>query len=133
MWRKLHSEELREVHSVPSVITSIKSIMGWACGMNWTERNAYRTLVGKTDGDHIGKYVNRLEGNIKMGLKRNRMGHRGPDFYLSHEQGIVARCCECGNELLGCMKCGEFPHWPRIYQLQWRIRETATVIRHLNY
>jgi len=25
--------------------------MGWVCGMNRTERNACRTLVGKTDRD----------------------------------------------------------------------------------
>jgi hypothetical protein len=25
--------------------------MGWACGMNRTERNACRTLAGKTEGD----------------------------------------------------------------------------------
>jgi len=30
---------------------SIKSSMGWACGMNRTERNAYRILVRRTEGD----------------------------------------------------------------------------------
>lgn len=51
VWRKVHCEELRDLHSVPTATTSIKSSMGWACGMNRTETNAYRTLVGKTDRD----------------------------------------------------------------------------------
>jgi hypothetical protein len=25
--------------------------MGWACGTNGTERNGFRTFVGKTEGD----------------------------------------------------------------------------------
>jgi hypothetical protein len=49
-WRKLHSEELRDLYSSPSIIRIIKSR-----GMRWAghvarmgeKRNAYTLLVGK--------------------------------------------------------------------------------------
>jgi hypothetical protein len=52
-WRKLHKEELRDLYSSPSIIGIIKSR-----GMRWAghvarmgeKRNAYRLLVGKSEG-----------------------------------------------------------------------------------
>jgi hypothetical protein len=52
-WRKLHSEELHNLYSSPSIIRMIKSRR-----MRWTrhaarmaeKRNAYRILVGKSEG-----------------------------------------------------------------------------------
>jgi hypothetical protein len=52
-WRKLHNEELHNVHSSPSIIRIIK----WR-RMRWTghvermgeKRNLYRLLVGKPEG-----------------------------------------------------------------------------------
>jgi hypothetical protein len=52
-WRKLHSEELHDLYSSPSIIRKIKSRR-----MRWTghvaqmgeKRNTYRFLVGKPEG-----------------------------------------------------------------------------------
>jgi hypothetical protein len=55
-WRKLHNEELRDLHSSPSIIIIIIIIesrkMGWAghVAQMGLERNTYRLLVGKPDG-----------------------------------------------------------------------------------
>jgi hypothetical protein len=52
-WTKLHSEELRDLFSSPSVIRIIKSrMMRWAEHVARMEgkRNAYRLLVGKPEG-----------------------------------------------------------------------------------
>jgi hypothetical protein len=52
-WRKLHNEELRDLHSSPSIIKIIKSKrMRWAghVARMGEKRNAYRLLVGKPEG-----------------------------------------------------------------------------------
>jgi hypothetical protein len=80
-WRKLHNKELHNLYSSPSIIR-IKSR-----GMRWTRhvarmgenRNAYRILVGKTEGMRsLGKPRLRCVDNIKMDL-RDRMGWYGLD------------------------------------------------------
>jgi hypothetical protein len=51
-WRKLHSEELLNLYSSPSIIRMIKSRrMRWAGRVEQMgeKRNAYRILVGKPD------------------------------------------------------------------------------------
>jgi hypothetical protein len=52
-WRKLHNEELRDLHSSPSMISIIKSrrmrLAGHVARMG-EKRNAYRLLVGKSEG-----------------------------------------------------------------------------------
>jgi hypothetical protein len=53
-WRKLHNEELHNLHSSPSIIRMIKSrMMRWAKDVTrmGEKRNAYRILVGKPEGD----------------------------------------------------------------------------------
>jgi hypothetical protein len=71
-WRKLHNEELRDLHSSPSIIRIIKSTR-----MRWTDhvtrmgekRNAYRLLVGKPEGKRlIGSPRCRWVDNIRMDL-----------------------------------------------------------------
>jgi hypothetical protein len=51
--RKLHNEELRDLHSSPSIIRIIKSrrmrCAGHVARMG-EKRNAYRLLVGKSEG-----------------------------------------------------------------------------------
>jgi hypothetical protein len=52
-WRKLHNEELHNLYSLPSIITTIKSRrMKWAGHVARMEskRNEYRILVGKPEG-----------------------------------------------------------------------------------
>jgi hypothetical protein len=52
-WRKLHSEELHNLYSSPSIIIMIKSRrMRWAghVARMREKRNAYRILVGNPEG-----------------------------------------------------------------------------------
>jgi hypothetical protein len=52
-WRKLHNEELRDLHSSSSINIIIKSrIMRWPehVARMGAKRNAYRVLVGKPEG-----------------------------------------------------------------------------------
>jgi hypothetical protein len=52
-WRELHSEELRGLHSSPSIIRIIKSkSMRWAMHVAriGEKRTTYRILVGKPEG-----------------------------------------------------------------------------------
>jgi hypothetical protein len=52
-WRKLHNEELPHLYSSPSIIRIIKSRrVRWAghVARMGEKRNAYRLLVGKTEG-----------------------------------------------------------------------------------
>jgi hypothetical protein len=82
-WRKLHNEELHSLYSSPSIIRMIKSRrMGWTgyVARMGNKRNAYRILVGKPEGKRpLGRPRHRWVNNIKMDLKRDRMGWYG--FY----------------------------------------------------
>jgi hypothetical protein len=53
-WTKLHNEELYNLYSLPNIIRMIKSrrIMwaGYVARMGGVNRNAYRILVGKSEG-----------------------------------------------------------------------------------
>jgi len=52
-WRRLHDEELNDLHFSPNIIRVIKSSrMRWAehVARNWEKRAAYRVLVGKPGG-----------------------------------------------------------------------------------
>jgi hypothetical protein len=52
--------------------------MGRACSTNGAKRNAYRLLVGKPEGKRpLGRPRCRLVDNIKIDLKRVRMGWYG--------------------------------------------------------
>jgi hypothetical protein len=82
-WKKLHNEELYYLYFSPHIVRVIKSR-----SMRWTghvvrigeKRDVHRVLVGKP------------EGKRPLGRPRRR----------------VADTCECGNEPLGSIKCGEF-------------------------
>jgi hypothetical protein len=71
-WRKLHNEELRDLYSSPSIIRIIKSRrMRWVghVAQMGEKRNAYRLLVGKTEGKTpLGRPRRRWVDNIKMYL-----------------------------------------------------------------
>jgi hypothetical protein len=60
-WRKLHNNEIHNLHSLPSIIRMIKSgRMRWAghVARMGENRNAYRILVGKPEGTRL---LGRLE------------------------------------------------------------------------
>jgi hypothetical protein len=76
--RKLHNEELHNLYGSPNIIRMIKS--RW---MRWPrhvarmgeKRNSYRILVGKPKRKRpLGRPTCRWEDNIRMDLKRDRMG-----------------------------------------------------------
>jgi hypothetical protein len=65
-------------------------------GLGWGDRRK---------GDHFENLGVEGEDNTKMDLQEVEWG----DLDSIHlAQGRVAGTCECGNELLGSMKCGEF-------------------------
>jgi hypothetical protein len=72
-WKKLHSEELHNLYSSPSIIRTIKPRrMRWeghvACIGG--RRNAYRILVGKPDDNRpLGGRRREWEDNIKTDLR----------------------------------------------------------------
>jgi hypothetical protein len=71
-WRKLHNEELHDLHSSPSIIRIIKSRrMRWAghVARMGEKRNEYRLLVGKPEGRRpIGRPRRKWLDNIRMDL-----------------------------------------------------------------
>jgi hypothetical protein len=71
-WRKLHTEELRDSYSSPSIIRMIKSRkMKWAehVARMGEKRNVYRLLVGKSERKRpLGRPRRRWVDNIKMDL-----------------------------------------------------------------
>jgi hypothetical protein len=71
-WRKLHSEELRDLYSSPSMIRIIKMkrmrCTGHVARMG-EKRNAYRLLVGKPEGKRpLGRPRRRWVDNIRLDL-----------------------------------------------------------------
>jgi hypothetical protein len=71
-WRKLHNEELRNLYSSPSKITTMKSRrMRWAdhVARIGEKRNAYILLVGKPEGKRpLGRPRRRRVDNIRIYL-----------------------------------------------------------------
>jgi hypothetical protein len=83
-WRKLHNEELRDLYSLVSIIRITESRrMRWArhVARMGEKRNAYRLLVGKTEGKRpLARPRSRWVDNIRMDLWRDRMGWCGLDW-----------------------------------------------------
>jgi hypothetical protein len=81
-WRKLHNEELRDLHSSPSIIRIIKSKrMRWAgrVARMGEKKNSYRLLVGKPEGKRpLGRPRCRWVDNIMMDL--GEVGSGGVDW-----------------------------------------------------
>jgi hypothetical protein len=80
-WRKLHNEELHNLYSSPSIISTIKSRR-----VRWTghvarmgeKRNVYRILVGKPEGKRpLGRPRRRQYWNVSW---RDRMGCCALDY-----------------------------------------------------
>jgi hypothetical protein len=69
-WRKLHTEELHDLYSSPSIIRIIKSRRMrwlWHIARVGEKRNAYRLLVGKIERKRpLGRPRLRWVDNIRM-------------------------------------------------------------------
>jgi hypothetical protein len=74
----MHTEELRDLYSAPSIIRMVKSRrVRWAGHVVWMreKRNAFRLLVGKLERRRPqGRSRRRWEDNIKMDLDRTGGG-----------------------------------------------------------
>jgi hypothetical protein len=71
-WRKLHTEELHNLYSSPSIITMIKSRRVRGVGhvtRTGEKMNAYRILMGK-----LGRPRRRLEDKSRMDIRDIRWG-----------------------------------------------------------
>ena len=72
-WRKLHKEELRDLHSLPNIVRVVKSRrMRWAghVARVGEGRGVHRVLVGKPEGKRpLGRPRHRWKENIKMDLQ----------------------------------------------------------------
>jgi hypothetical protein len=72
-WRKLHNEELHNLYFLTNIIRMITSRrMRWAVHVArmGEERNAYRILVGKSEGRRpLGRPRHRWVDNIKIDLR----------------------------------------------------------------
>jgi hypothetical protein len=81
-WGKLHTEELHNLYSSPSIIRMIRSRrMRWAghVARIGAKRNTYRILVEKPEGKRlVGKRSRRWVDNIKMDLRE--IGWDGMDW-----------------------------------------------------
>jgi len=81
-WRKLHNEDLHDMHSSPNITRAIKlRKIRWAghVARMGESRNVYRVLVGKPEGKiSLGRPRSRWEDNIKMDLQE--MGCGGIDW-----------------------------------------------------
>jgi hypothetical protein len=78
-WRRLHNEELNDLHSAPNIIWVIRSRrMSWAGNIArmGEKSGAYRILVGRPEGRRpLGRPRRRWEDNIKMDLQEMGWGH----------------------------------------------------------
>jgi hypothetical protein len=84
-----------------------KNEMGGACSAYGGGKRCVQGSSGETGGKRpLRRPRRRWEDNIKMDLQKVGWGY-GLD-QAGSGQGQVASTCECGNELLGSIKCREF-------------------------
>ena len=78
-WRRLHNEELNDLHSSPNITRVIKSRrMRWAghVARMGEERGLYRVLVGKLEGRRpLGRPRRRCVDDIRMDLQEVECGY----------------------------------------------------------
>ena len=78
-WRKMHNEELNNLHSLPNIVRVVKSRrISWAghVARMGENRGVQRVLVGKPEGKRpLVRPRRRWENNIKMDLQEVGGGH----------------------------------------------------------
>jgi hypothetical protein len=103
-WGKLHNEELHSLYLSPDIIRKVKSRqMRWAghVARMGEERKVYKVWVGKSEGKRpFGRPRRRWEDGIRINLREISLGGCELDSTGSG-QGLVAGCCECGDEPSG--------------------------------
>jgi hypothetical protein len=109
VWRKLHSQELHNLYSSPSITRIIKSkTMTWAghVARMGEKRNVYRLLVRKPERKRpLGRPRRRWIDNIKRDLLEIGFECCGSG------QVQVESSCESGNVPSGSIKCSETTEW----------------------
>jgi hypothetical protein len=103
-WRKLHSEELRDIHSSPSIIRIIKSKRMRSevhVARMGEKRTAYGLLVGKPEGKRpLGRPRRRWVDSIKMEFVE--VGWAGVDWIgLGQDRDKWRALVHSGNLLSG--------------------------------
>jgi hypothetical protein len=79
-WRKLHKEELNDLHSSPNtriIWVMISRIKSWvmACRTYGERKGAYKVLVGKPEGKRpLGRPKHRWDDNVQMDLSAVGLG-----------------------------------------------------------
>ena len=88
-WRKLHSEELNDLYSLPNIVRVVKSRrMRWAghVARMGEDRGVHRLLVGKLERKSLlGRPRRRWEDNIRMDLQEVG-GDRGDWMELAQDR-----------------------------------------------
>ena len=107
--RRLHSEELNDLYSSPSIVRVIKSRrMRWAghVARMGEEKGCIGSWWGnRREGDHWGDLG--VDGWIILGWISIHL-HGYVKWIGLAQDRQVADACECGNEPSGSVKCGEF-------------------------
>jgi hypothetical protein len=109
-WRKLHNEELNDLYTSPSIVRVIKSRrMRWAghLACMGERRGIYRVLVGNLrERDNLRDPS--LDGRLILRWIFRKWNVEYMDQIELAQDRDRWRACECGNELSGSIKCGEF-------------------------
>jgi hypothetical protein len=88
-WRKLHNEELSDLHSLPNIVRVVKlRRIRWAghVARMGEVRSGHRVLVGKPEGKRpLGRPRRSWEDNIKMDLQEVG-GGRGDWMELAQDR-----------------------------------------------
>jgi hypothetical protein len=91
-WRKLHNDELHNLHSSPNVVRVIKSRMNWIghVARIGEGRSVYGVLIGRPEGKRpLGKRRHRWEDNIKMDL--TKIGNDGANWIRLAQERVQWR------------------------------------------
>ena len=75
-WRRLHNEELNDLHSSPNIVRVIKSRWAGYVARMGEKRGVYRVLMGKPEGKRpLGRPRRRWADNIRMDLQEVGCGY----------------------------------------------------------